>query len=115
MPLIQTHSLTHGPIQNLSFTWPPGVSWICGDEGSGKTTLLRLLAGNEQPTSGKVVLPEDGVFWIDLQDAAHDNSTVQACWDALRTRWPNWRQSTPRAHGSWPTMKRRTTCRWQAC
>jgi ABC-type multidrug transport system ATPase subunit len=90
MPLIQTHSLTHGPIQNLSFTWPPGVSWICGDEGSGKTTLLRLLAGSEQPTSGKVVLPEGGVFWVDLQDAAHDNSTVQACWDALRTRWPNW-------------------------
>ena len=90
MPLIQTHSLTHGPIQNLSFTWPPGVSWICGDEGSGKTTLLRLLAGNAQPTSGKVVLPEDGVFWVDLQDAAHDNSTVQACWDALRARWPHW-------------------------
>jgi ABC-type multidrug transport system ATPase subunit len=33
------------------------------------------------------------VFWVDLQDAAHDTTTVQACWDALRTRWPNWNES----------------------
>jgi ABC-type multidrug transport system ATPase subunit len=88
--LLKIESLTHGPIQNLSFTWPAGVSWICGDEGTGKTTLLRLLADDMQPTAGQVVAPEGGVFWVDLQDPAHDNSTVQACWDALRTRWPKW-------------------------
>jgi ABC-type multidrug transport system ATPase subunit len=69
------------------------VSWICGDEGTGKTTLLRLLAGDVQPEAGQVVAPEGNVFWVDLQDAAHDSTTVQACWNALRRRWPNWNES----------------------
>ena len=72
----QAHYLSGGPaglsiIQHLNVNWPPGVSWICGDEGSGKTTLLRLLAGDMSPTTGSVTVPSGGVFWIDLQDPAH--------------------------------------------
>ncbi len=89
-PLLQTLDLSLGPIQNLSFTWSAGVSWVCGDEGKGKTTLLRLLAGDLQPTAGTVVMDEGSVFWADLQDDAHDATTVQACWDALRGRHANW-------------------------
>lgn len=92
-PPITIEGLTLGPIHNLSFSWPAGVSWICGDEGTGKTTLLRLLAGDVQPQAGQVVTLEGHVFWVDLQDAAHDTTTVQACWDALRMRWPNWNES----------------------
>ena len=88
--LLQVENLTHGPIHNLSFTWPTGVNWVCGDEGTGKTTLLRLLAGDVQPTSGTVRVPAGGVFWVDLQNPAHDNTTVQACWDALRAQYPEW-------------------------
>jgi ABC-type multidrug transport system ATPase subunit len=87
---IQVQDISFDPIQNLSFTWPSGVSWVCGDEGSGKTTLLRLLAGDVQPTRGTVSVPAGGVFWVDLQNPAHDNTTVQACWDALRVQHPKW-------------------------
>jgi ABC-type multidrug transport system ATPase subunit len=87
---LEVQGITCGPIHNLSFTWPAGVSWICGDEGTGKTTLLRLLASDVQATAGRLIAPQGDVFWVDLQDAAHDTTTVQACWDALRARWPNW-------------------------
>ena len=90
---LQTQALTHGPIHNLSFSWPAGVSWICGDEGKGKTTLLRLLAGDVQPTAGTVTAPEGGVFWVDLQGPAHDATTVQDCWDTLRGRYPSWNEA----------------------
>jgi ABC-type multidrug transport system ATPase subunit len=90
--LIQINHLTCGPIQNLSFAWPSGVSWVCGDEGKGKTTLLRLLAGDVSPTAGQVLTPEGGVFWADLQSAAHDTAMVQTCWDTLRVHYPHWNQ-----------------------
>lgn len=40
---------------NLSFTVEKGVSiGICGANGAGKSTLMRLIAGAEQPSSGKI-------------------------------------------------------------
>lgn len=89
-PLLRVDQLTHGPIQHLSHQWCGGVSWVCGDEGSGKTTLLRLLAGDLQAASGSVHAPEGGVFWVDLQQATHDHTTVLACWNALRARHSHW-------------------------
>lgn len=93
--VLQVEQLGAGPaspqaLHHLSFQWPAGVSWICGDEGTGKTTLLRLLSGDLTPTTGTVKAPSEAVFWVDLQAPAHDHSTVQSCWDELRTRHPHW-------------------------
>ena len=46
--------------QDVSFSINPGECvGLIGPNGSGKTTLLRILAGEEQPDSGHVALPND--------------------------------------------------------
>ncbi|MGV0986442.1 MAG: ATP-binding cassette domain-containing protein [Limnohabitans sp.] len=76
----------------LHFDLPAGVTALTGDEGTGKTSLLRLLAGNLSAMSGSVSVAPDDVFWVDLQGTEHDQTTVQACWDALRPRYPRWNE-----------------------
>jgi ABC-type multidrug transport system ATPase subunit len=95
---LHVHNLSGGPgtqavVQNLTFSWPAGLHWVCGDEGCGKTTLLRLLAGDLQPLSGTVQTPPGGVFWADLKGSAFDHVTVQACWDQLQTHCPQWQHA----------------------
>jgi ABC-type multidrug transport system ATPase subunit len=89
-PLIQVRDLSHGVIRDLSFSWPAGVHWICGDEGRGKTTLLRLLAGELAPEHGSVTTPLGDVFWVDLLDASNDANTVHLCWQNQRSRHAHW-------------------------
>ena len=96
--VLQTSALSGGPgalplIKDLTHGWSAGLHWICGDEGTGKTSLLRLLAGDLSAMSGSVSVAPDDVFWADLQGAEHDQTTVQACWDALRTRYPRWNEA----------------------
>lgn len=95
--VLQTLALSGGPgalplIQALTQGWTAGVHCVCGDEGTGKTSLLRLLAGDLSAMSGSVSVAPDDVFWLDLQGAEHDQTTVQACWDALRPRYPRWNE-----------------------
>lgn len=77
----------------LHFDIPAGVTALTGDEGTGKTSLLRLLAGDLTAVSGSVSVAPDDVFWVDLQGAEHDQTTVQACWDALSPRYPRWNEA----------------------
>ena len=95
--VLQTSALNGGPgalplIKDLTHGWSAGLHWICGDEGTGKTSLLRLLAGDLSAMSGSVSVAPDDVFWVDLQGTEHDQTTVQACWDALRPRYPRWNE-----------------------
>ena len=96
-PVLQVSGLTGGPgpvplFSGLELNIPAGITAVVGDEGSGKTSLLRLLAGNLSAMSGSVSVAPDDVFWVDLQGAEHDQTTVQACWDALRPRYPRWNE-----------------------
>ncbi|HEY7018893.1 MAG TPA: ATP-binding cassette domain-containing protein, partial [Gaiellaceae bacterium] len=47
-------------VDGIELQMPPGEFFtLLGPSGCGKTTTLRMIAGFEQPTSGKIVL--DGV------------------------------------------------------
>jgi len=51
-----THLLQVHALKDISLSIPKGqIVGILGRNGSGKSTLLRVLAGNYQPTSGRVV------------------------------------------------------------
>jgi len=54
------HGLRLGAARDVSLSLRPGVIVaLVGESGSGKTTVARILAGQERPTSGQVLL--DGV------------------------------------------------------
>ncbi|WP_110643829.1 energy-dependent translational throttle protein EttA [Salinicola sp. CPA57] len=68
---------------NLSFRVPPGaIVGIVGGNGAGKSTLFKLIAGNEQPDSGEVVLGEtvDVAYVEQLRDHFDNTQTV---WEAV--------------------------------
>ncbi len=46
-------------IEDLSFKLPPGgIVGVIGANGAGKTTLFRMITGQEQPDSGKIIIGE---------------------------------------------------------
>jgi len=66
-------------ISNLSFKLPPGgIVGIIGPNGAGKTTLFRMMAGFEQPDSGKLTLGQTvQMAYVDqLRDDMDDKKTV---------------------------------------
>lgn len=103
---LQITDLSGGPgpsplFHALSLNVPAGVTAVTGDEGTGKTSLLRLLATDLSPISGRLATasaawPDQAsayrqqVFWADLKSPEHDDTLVQARWDALRPSYPQW-------------------------
>jgi ATPase subunit of ABC transporter with duplicated ATPase domains len=67
---------------------PPGGSWIgvVGANGAGKTTLLRLLAGELEPTAGRLHVHSDLAPLLIAQELDHPGQDVlsfAATWDAV--------------------------------
>lgn len=71
----------------LSFTVPPGVTWLGGDEGTGKTTLLRLMAGELKPLAG-TLRAGGNVFWVNPRDDGCGALTPGQCFDRVAQRHP---------------------------
>ena len=70
-------------IDKLSFKVPPGaIVGIIGPNGAGKSTLFRMIAGNEKPDSGEVVLGSTvKLAYVDQsRDALANKKTV---WEAI--------------------------------
>jgi putative phosphonate transport system ATP-binding protein len=65
-PVLESHAVSrlYGErigCRDVSFRlWPGEVLGVVGESGSGKSTLLRCLAGLHAPTTGQVLLQEDG-------------------------------------------------------
>ena len=66
-------------IDNLSFKVPPGaIVGIIGPNGAGKSTLFRMIAGQEKPDSGEVVIGQTVklAFVDQSRDALPNNKSV---------------------------------------
>jgi ABC-type multidrug transport system ATPase subunit len=71
----------------LSFTVPPGVTWLGGDEGTGKTTLLRLMACEIQPQAG-TLRASGNVFWVNPRTDGCESLTPGQCFDRVAQQHP---------------------------
>ena len=83
--MIQLSDLTKGFAGRLLFdhvTWQLGDGdrvGLCGPNGAGKTTLLRMLAGLDEPDSGRIVTPAGLTIGYLPQDGlSHAGRTVFA-------------------------------------
>jgi len=66
-------------IDDLSFKIPPGaIVGIIGPNGAGKSTLFKMIAGQEKPDSGEVVLGSTvkTAYVEQTRDALEDDKTV---------------------------------------
>jgi len=103
-PILQAHNLTFGwsgrPLfDGLSFSFPPGLSLVRGDDGCGKSSLMGLIAGELAPRSGTLSIQgvrlddqhdayRQQVFWIDPQTEAHDAINAAGYLDGLSQHFP---------------------------
>jgi len=102
--VLQAQNLTFGwpgrPLfDGLSFSIPPGLSLVRGDDGCGKSSLMGLMAGDLAPQSGSLSIQgvrleeqheayRQQVFWIDPQTEAHDAISAAGYLDSLSQHFP---------------------------
>lgn len=61
----------HQILQGVSADFPTGqVSALIGPNGAGKSTLLRLLAADQSPTGGEILVEQKSLFKMSLSERA---------------------------------------------
>ncbi|NDV58297.1 ABC-F family ATP-binding cassette domain-containing protein [Bacteroides sp. 519] len=71
------HSDKEPLFQNLNFSLDSSAKTaLVGNNGSGKSTLLRIIAGETLPSSGSIILPADGVFYVPQHFGQYNNQTI---------------------------------------
>lgn len=109
-PMLSIASLSFGhgekPLfEGLSAELGPGLTLVRGGDGRGKTTLLRLMAGELEPRSGRVLgrpgeaggaealtghasIARSGIFFATATPQGDDEAIAGDCLRELRPRWP---------------------------
>jgi ATP-binding cassette, subfamily F, member 3 len=71
--------LSYGPrlvLDDVSFTVAPGEkAGLIGVNGAGKSSLLKIIAGEQEADSGKLILPRSSGYLS--QDVAHETSVAE--------------------------------------
>jgi len=76
---------------------------VCGPNGCGKSTLLRILAGEDMPDAGRVILPRNcrvGYVAQDFDEATLDTpllNWVQDVLPAWHDFWAEWEEAVARS------------------
>ena len=71
---------------DIAFELSHPVSSLFGPSGSGKTSVLSTIAGFLRPQTGKGVLPEIRLGWVEVQQANPGRDGFCHRQDALRAR-----------------------------
>lgn len=87
--------------QNFSIEVDSGMRLcVCGPNGTGKSTFLRLMAGVEEPDSGRVILPKGcrlGYVEQELSEKSLDSTLLEYVLDAVHDWsdfWAEWEDAS---------------------
>ena len=94
-----------------------GFTGIVGENGAGKTTLVRLIAGELEPTAGRVLVEPRGarvaVCAQGVTALADDVRTLADAEDAAAGRWRGLLDLAPAEIARWETLSAGERRRWQ--
>ncbi len=91
----------HDIFQNFSLEVETGMRLcVCGPNGTGKSTLLGIMAGVEEPDSGRVILPKGcrlGYVEQELSEQSLNSTLIEYVMDSIHDWsdfWSEWKKAS---------------------